>query len=101
MGNGELYRLPEVPLDQIEEAEIELIRTALHNECTPYRTISGIEAETGLQPSHIASVLINSGEARQTIWRRNGERVFAASDFKMTGREKVAHWISVILGDAR
>ena len=96
MGNGELYRLPEVPLEEISAEELELVNQALHKPEVIYRTISGIENETGLEPARIASVLVNSGLARRTLWHREGERVFAASDFPKPRREKVAEFLRVL-----
>ncbi|MEJ0073455.1 MAG: hypothetical protein WDN27_05255 [Candidatus Saccharibacteria bacterium] len=49
MGNGELYRLPEVSLEEISAEELELVNHALHKPEVNYRTISGIENETGLE----------------------------------------------------
>lgn len=101
MGRRELYRLPEVPIEEITIEEIELVRDALHSAATPYRTISGIEDETGLEPSHIASVLTNSDLARRTHWQKEGEAIFAASDLPVPRREKVSLFLALLARQAR
>lgn len=101
MSKGELYRLPEVAIEEIAVEEAELIKEALHNVEIPYRTISGIERDTGIEPAHIASVLNNSGLARRTHWKKEGESVFAASDFPMTKREKVSIFLAILARQTR
>lgn len=93
MSHAEMYRLPEVPIEEISPEECELVSQALHNPEVPYRTITGITSETGIEPARIASVLVNSGLARRTVWRKEGERIFAASDYPKTRREKVAEFL--------
>ena len=91
-----MYRLPEVPIEDISVDEVELVNQALHHPEVNYRTISGIEKDTSMEPARIASVLQNTDIARGTIYTRNGETVFAASDYPKPRREKIATFLIIL-----
>jgi hypothetical protein len=92
MPHFEIREIPEVPLDEVPTEEFELIKNALASQASPYRTINGIQTDTGIPAEHIATVLDNSGLARRTVYHQEPghQAVYTAADLKKPFRERLA-----------
>lgn len=96
MSEGELYRLPEVPIEDISVEEFEIVRSALCDTESQYRTIGSIHRETGVEPERVASILVNSDMARKTTMHKDGESLFAPADRPKPQREKFMQILNII-----
>jgi hypothetical protein len=76
----------------VERNEFYTIQGALHDPNHKFRTIPGIEKDTGLPRELVERVLNESGIARQSVFRDrvHRERCYAPIDQKKTLREKLA-----------
>lgn len=90
MNEGELYKLPEVPFEEVGLEEFELVYDALNRQREPrYWTIAGMEAHTGVEPAKIASIFREPNFARRTIFEKDGQAVFASRYYPKQRREKI------------
>lgn len=99
MSEGELYRLPEVPIEEIDHSEFEIVYAALHNSESQYRTIGSIHRQTGLDPARIASMLTNSEMARKSVLHKDGESLFAPADRPKQRKEKILEFLARLPGN--
>jgi len=77
-------------LKDVPPEDFELVRTALHNEKTPFRTIDGMHEETDVPIAHIISVLRQSDIARVShLTTNNHETLFVSTEKTLGVREHV------------
>lgn len=96
MNEGELYRLPEVPVEEISVDEFEIVRAALYDSESDYRTIGSLYRQTGVAPEKVASVLANSDMARKSAVKLEGESLFAPADRPVPRREKILSFLGIV-----
>lgn len=74
----------------VERDEFYVIQGALHDPNHKFRTIPGIEKETGLPQELVERVLNESGIARQSVLRdKHQERCYAPVDRKKSLKERL------------
>ena len=80
----------------------EIVLRELRDGNTPYRTVGGVANSIGHLPSNVESILRDSGEVRQALFRQTGGvRVYVAKEVRITPREVLASVTQLVLNSYR
>jgi hypothetical protein len=88
----EASAIEQTPIDKIHPAEIEVVREALVNSISDFRTVRNLHNATHLPQEDIASILDNTDIARRTNLRtsQEGNPIYVAANKRKCIAERIA-----------